>query len=252
MIDSLRKAFSAYTKRPFLFVWGSLMYVFMLIIFFFAALAFLLAYFLFLSVIGQPFDLKSIPTLVVLGIIGLVFKFFASGLNASLARTYHSALWKQKTTITAFYTYALERSLQNFAILVIRDVFWLLLAGPFIAAYVFFLSTIQYMDVLIGLIVATITFVIHMLFTPALLSSGAFTTGLYSSLLHGLNLLKRKHVMFVGLYIIFAVFWLLNFVPFVQLVTIFFLYPIAYSALILMMENYGKGTSRSKKKQEEE
>lgn len=252
MIESLKRSFNAYTKNPFLFVWGSMMYVFMVLIFFFAALGLLLAYFMFLSVIGQPFDLQSIPTMGFLAVLSIAFLFFSSGLNASLAKAYRSAFWKNNTSITAFYTYALEKAPQNFAILLIRDFIWLMLAGPVIAIYVYFLTTVPYMDWIIGLVVATITFTIHMLFTPALLSTGALESGLYNSLKHGFNVLRRKHIMFIGLYFLFAIVWLLNFIPFVQLVTIFFLYPVVYTALIVMMENTGKQPIKTKKRKKEE
>lgn len=252
MIESLKRSFNAYTKNPFLFVWGSLMYVFMIVIFFFAAIGLLLVYFMFLSVIGQQFDPQSIPTMAFLAVLGIAFIFFSSGLNASLARTYRSAFWKNNTSITAFYTYALEKAPQNFAILLIRDGIWLMLAGPIIAIYVYFLTAIPYMDMIVGLMIATITFVIHMIFTPALLSVGALETGLYNSLKHGMNILRRKHIMFIGLYFLFAIVWLLNFIPFVQLVTIFFLYPLLYTALIVMMENTGKQPAKVKKRRKEE
>ncbi|MFH1520215.1 MAG: hypothetical protein ABID61_01075 [Candidatus Micrarchaeota archaeon] len=248
MIDSLKRSFNTYTKKPFLFVWGSMMYVFMVLVFLFAALGLLLAYFMFLSIIGQEFDLQSIPTLGFLAVIGLAFLFFSSGLNASLAKAYRSAFWKNNTSITAFYTYALEKAPQNYAILLIRDFIWLMLAGPIIAIYIYFLETVPYMDAIVGLVIVTITFVIHMMFTPALLSAGALEVSLFNSLRLGFNTLRRRHIMFIGLYFLFAIVWILNFIPFVQLVTIFFLYPVLYTALIVMMENTGKQPSRSKKK----
>ncbi|VVC03988.1 Uncharacterised protein [Candidatus Bilamarchaeum dharawalense] len=248
----MKKSFSAYTKNPFLFVWGSLMYVFMLVIFFFAALGLLLVYFIFLSLIGQEFDLQSIPTIVFLVLIGLVFMYFTNGLNAALARTYHAALWREKTTITAFYSYALERAPLNFAIQLLRDLIWVLLAGPVIAIYVLFLTGVPYMDAIVGLVILTITFVIHMVFTPALITAGAFEAGLYSALRHGFNTLRRKHIMFIGLYFLFAIVWLLNFIPFIQLVTIFFLYPIIYSSMVMIVENAGRPPSKSKKHKREE
>ncbi|MFH1784866.1 MAG: hypothetical protein ABH842_00410 [Candidatus Micrarchaeota archaeon] len=253
MIESLKKSFSAYTKNPFLFLWGSIMYVFMLILFFFATLGLLLIYFIFLSVIGQEFDLEAIPTIGFLGIIGLAFVFFANGLNASLAWAYHGALWKEKITLTSFFSYALEKAPQNFAIQLLRDLIWILVAGPLIALYYFVLIDVAYMDWIIGLTVAMITFVIHMIFTPAFVSSGAFDAGLYSSLRHGFNVLRRKHIMFIGLYILFALTWILNFIPFVQIATIFFLYPVVYGALIVMTENSSKSKSgRTKKHYKEE
>jgi hypothetical protein len=130
--------------------------------------------------------------------------------------------------------------------MLIRDLIWLVLVGPAIAGYVYVVlqGTADAGLLLPSYVVAVgyalvMTFLIHMAFTPAFLSAGAFGTGMTASLKNSYRLLRKKHVFFVGLYALFAVTWLLDFVPIVQLASLFAAYPITYGSLIAMLENNG-------------
>lgn len=237
MIASITKAFNAYSKNPFLFVWGSLMYMVLLVAFLLAGLGLILAYFIALSVFGKDFDPQSLPSIAIFGVIALTFVFFSGGLNASLARAFRGAVWKEKTSLTKFYAYALDKAPETFGIMLLRDLLWLLLAGPGIGGYLYFLKGIDFMDVLTGMYVLTVTFTLHLMFTPALLSAGALDTGFYSSMKHAFEFMRKRHIFFITAYSLFAVVWFLNFIPFVQFITIFFAYPVLYSAMIVMFED---------------
>ena len=143
-MESLKKAFNMISKQPFLFVWGSLLFLFMFILFTFAAIGLFLSYFLFLSLFGQEMNLESLPTLAVIGIIVILLLFFTNAINAALAMAYKAALNKRKITLTKFYSYALDRAPTVFGIMLLRDFFWLVLVGLFIGIYFQFLSFIQF------------------------------------------------------------------------------------------------------------
>ena len=213
------------------------MYVFMLLVVACASAGLLIMYFLAISVLNIPFDTSSTITMVVCGIIVLIFLFLSGGLNAALARAYHSAFWREKTSLTTFYAIALDKAPEVFGIMLLRELVWLLFAGPAIAIYVMFLSGVAYTDAIVGAYVLFVTFIIHMTFTPAFLCAGTFGTNLFRSLKHTLEFLKRKHIFFILLYIVFAVVWLLNFVPLIDIVTIFIVYPIVYTAMTVMIED---------------
>ncbi|MFH0737908.1 MAG: hypothetical protein V1827_04750 [Candidatus Micrarchaeota archaeon] len=251
MIESITKAFESFSKRPFLFIWGTLMYIILLLAFFFAALGIVMAYFVVLSLLDKELDPTSPASLIIAGALGLVFIFFSNGLNGALARAYRSAVWKEKTSLTKFFSYSLEKTLEMFGIMVVRDALWLLLAGPVIALYFYFLATTQYMDILVGLYVMSVTFIMHMLFTPAFISAGALDMGIVASMKHAFEFVRRKHLFFVVIYALFAVVWALNFIPFIQFVTLFFAYPLLYSALIIMMEEAMKGGREEKEVDDE-
>ncbi len=251
MIESINKAFKSFSKRPFLFVWGSLMYMALLFATLFAAFGIALIYFIALSVFNVAFDPGALSSLAVFGAIIIVSVFLSGGLNAALARAYRSAIWKEKTSLTKFFAYALDKAPEMFGIMLIRDLIWLLLAGPGIAIYVFFLAGVDFMDVLIAMYVLFVTFVIHMLFTPAFVCAGALGTPLFSSMKHAFDFMRRRHIFFIALYALFAVVWALNFIPFVQFVTLFFAYPVLYAALIVMFEDSIKGEKELEEDEEE-
>jgi hypothetical protein len=237
LIDSIRKSFNAFSKMPFMFVWGSLMYLFMLGAVLFTVIGFAMAYLVALSVLNQPVNLYSSVSVVVFSIAALAFVFLSGGLNAALARAYHSAFWKERTSMTAFFKFALNKAPEMFGIMLIRDLIWLVLGGPAIAAYIYFLEDYAFTDVLVGIYLLFITFVIHMLFTPAFISAGAFGTDLMSSLKHGIVFLRKRHIYFISIYAIFALAWILSWIPLLNFATLFFFYPVMYVAMIVMMED---------------
>jgi hypothetical protein len=236
MIASLSKAFSAYTRKPFNFVWSSLLYIIMLLLFTLGCAGLFVIYFLFASVFNKAVSFSSISTLVVSAFIVIIFMFFANGLNAALAMAYRKSMNREKTSLMAFYSHALGRAPVMFALMLIRDLAWLLLVGPFIAVYVYMLQGVAYVDLLLGAYAVFMTFILHMAFTPAFLSAGAYKTGLLASLRNSLRLLRNKHIFFICLYAMFALAWLLSFVPFIQLATLFFAYPVLYAAMLSMLE----------------
>ncbi|MFH0884671.1 MAG: hypothetical protein V1861_03095 [Candidatus Micrarchaeota archaeon] len=250
MIESITKAFNSYSKTPFLFIWGSLMYLILLIAFFFAGLGLVLAYFISLSVFGKELDLQSLATMSIFGVIALAFIFFSGGLNAALARAYRSAIWKEKTSLTKFYAYALEKAPEMFGIMLLRDLLWLLLAGPGIAVYVYFLKDVPIMDILTGLYVISVTFMLHLIFTPAFISAGALGTSFFSSMKHAFEFMRKRHIFFITIYSLYAVVWFLNFVPFVQFITLFFAYPVLYGAMVVMFEDSLKNVADKEEDEE--
>ena len=208
LIESMSKAFRLYSKTPFLFVWGSLVYIFLLIVCLFAAVGLFLIYFMALSAFDQVLNFESIPTLAVIGIIVLLFLFFANGLNAALAMTYRKALSKGKISVARFFSYAMDKAPQMFGIMIVREFIWILLVGPFLA-----------------------------IFTPAFVLAGGFGIDIFNSMKLDLDFLKQRHIFFIGLYIVFAIVWLLNFIPFVHIATLFFAYPVVYAAIVVMLDN---------------
>jgi len=236
LMESLKKSFSSYSKKPFALVWGSLLYIFLFITFLLAGIGIFLIYFLFLSTLGQELNPEAISTLAVVGIIAVLLLFFMGGINAALARAYRNTLTGRKTSLAEFYSYALDKAPDMFGIQLIREGMWLLLVGPALALYIYYLEGYEFMDMLIGTYAFFMTFVIHMLFTPAFLMIGAFGASFYNSLQYGMEFLRKRHIFFIGLYILFAFAWIFNFIPFLQIASIFFLYPLIYNAMIIMLK----------------
>jgi hypothetical protein len=247
MIASLSKSFTAYSRKPFMFVWCSFLYLLMLALFTLASLGLFIIYFLIASVFNKAVSFTSLSTILVSVLILIMLAFFANGLNGALAAAYRRAMNREKTSLVTFYSQALSRAPPMFAIMLVRDLVWMVLVGPFIALYIYALQGVAYMDALIGAYALFTTFIIHMLFTPAFVSAGAFGTGMVLSLRNAVRLLRNRHIFFIALYALFAIVWLLSFVPFIQLATLFFAYPVVYGALIAMLEG---GTRREDTEEE--
>lgn len=237
MIESLKRAFSAYSRNPLPFVWGSVMYLLLSAVFLFASIGLLLLYFLSMSVFNQAVDPGSIGTIAFVGVVGILFAFILSGLNAALARDYRSGLWKEKMSLTKFFSYAIDKAPSAFVIVLIQGFVLLVLAGPAIAVYVLFLRGVDFVDIALWMYLLVVTFIVSLLFTPAIVYNGAVGLDIVSSFKRSVRLFTHKHINFIGLFIVFSIAFALNFVPLVQLVSIFFLYPVTYTAMISMMEN---------------
>lgn len=239
-MEELSKAFRIYAGKPFLFVWGSLLYIISFILCLFAAAGIFLLYFMALALLGQPFSLESIPTIVIGGLVIFIFLFLSKGLEGALLMAYNNALTKNKTSLTKFFSYAMYRAPEMFGISLIRDILFVLLVAPLAAIYFFVLSGIPYLDILLGVYTLLMFFLTRLMFAPAIVFAGAFETGMFDSLKKGFGLIKTKNIYFMILYGIFAFVWILNSIPFIQIVTFFFAYPVVQSAMILMMKGSGK------------
>lgn len=237
LLDSLRRAFNAYTRHPFIFVWGSLVYLLMLLVFALATFGFFVLFFMAASLLGVTVDFGQLPTQVAAAVIAVVFMYFNGGLNAGLAMTYHKALTKNKTSLAEFYAFAMHKAPEMFGILLVREFLTLLLVGPAVAVYVFFLQGVEFADYLLYTYALGWVFVLHCLFTPAFIAAGAFGKNMFAAMRHAFYFMKAKHVNYIGLFILFAFVWLMNFIPLVQFATLFFAYPLVYAALIQMMES---------------
>jgi hypothetical protein len=220
------------------------MYVALQLLFALAALGVFLIYFFIASVFGLSTAVTSTPTIVAAAVSLLMLLLFSCGLNAGLLRSYAAALEGRKTTVAEFLRYSLQKAPEMFAITVVRDLLLVILVAPLLVAYVYSFKTLPYMDIFVAAYALGMTFLIHFLFTPALLSMGVFGTDPVSSFRNGIGFLKRKHFNAMALYAVFALVWLLNFVPVVQIITIFVVYPAAYSALIVMFQGSGGARTR--------
>ncbi len=235
MLSNIKRAFKAYTKGPFNFAWASLLACVFYGVAVLAALGVFLVFFMTIAAFNH-YAINDPITIVVGAIIIILLKLLTGGVNAALAQAYSDASNGKKTGITEFYMKALKSAPSAFAITLIRDIIWLIIIIPIVLLYVFALKGVQYIEIVVGLYALFTMWLIHMLFTPALLSSALTGAGVFSSLKQGFRILKKKHAYFAGAYIVFAITWLLNFIPILQILSIFVLFPISYGTLITFVE----------------
>ena len=240
LASGFSKALSAFSRSPLSFVWASFFYVVLLAVVSFAAIGIFLIYFMITSVAEQPVlnPAPSIPTIVVLVLLGLFVSLCSAGLSGALTRAYREAMnGGKKTSMADFYGYMLRCAPMCFSIALIRDVFSAFFIVPAAVIYSLYLSTTGFADVVVGLFILFVSFIAHMGFAPAFISAGTgLETNLLGALKRGLRVLTSKHVYFLLFYVLFAFVWLLCFVPIIQIIAIFALLPIAYSALITFVE----------------
>ena len=150
MFSSIKRAFSAYTAKPFLFIWGSFLYLFLLLVLSLAVFGLFLIYFMIASAFSYEITfeatLESLPNIVVMVILAAIFVYFLGAFNAALARTYNDAASGAKTSFLDFYHYGLSRAPVMFGILLMRILVSLLIIGPVALIYYYFLTDYEYMD----------------------------------------------------------------------------------------------------------
>ena len=241
MIESLKKVFRENSNQPFYFAWPTIVFIFMQLVFVFAAIGIFLIYFVVAALLGVNTGIDQLPTQIAVALVAVLLIFFSTGLNASLARAYYNAVKKEKTSVVEFFKTALVKSPVAFTVQLIREFLYLLVVGPVVAVFYLYLKDIQYVDILFYVYVFFATFIVHMLFTPALISNGIYGTGLFSSLKNGFTLLRRRHIFFFGLYMVFAFVWLANIIPFFNIITLFFLYPLVYASMGVLMDSTIRG-----------
>ena len=234
------KSLAAFTRNPLAFVWASFIYLVMLAVFICAAVGIFIIYFIGASVLNQPIlnPGPTVPTIILGIFIGVLLLFSMSGLNGALARSYREAMNGRKTSMAAFFATALSCARGVFVIQLIRDIIWLVLVGPALAIFVLYFSNTEYMDIIIGTYAFFMTFVIHLIFTPALVAFGVgIETKVVGAFKRIPRTLRANPILFVGTYILFAFVWLLNFVPVIDFFTVFAVFPILYTALIATIES---------------
>ncbi len=240
MASGFSKSLAAFTRNPLAFVWASFIYLVMLAVFLFAAFGIFVIYFIGASVLNQPIlnPGPTMPTIILGALIGILLLFSMAGLNGALARSYRDAMNGRKTSIAAFFATALSCAPGMFVIQLIRDIVWLIVVGPALAALVLYFSNTEFMDVIIGTYAFFTTFVIHLIFTPALVSYGAaIESNVGGAFKRIVRTFKTSAIASIGIYILFSFVWLLNFVPVIDLITIFAAFPIMYAALIATFES---------------
>jgi len=239
---SIGRAYNAFGKNSFGFIWASLLCAFMIAIGFFASLGIFLIYFVIASAASYPileYGAPTIPTGMVLVVSALFFLFIAGGFNGALAMAYRNAAAGYKTSLGSFYSHALKTAGPIFGITVVRDLVWLVFVGSALGLSVFALQGQDTINLLIMVYAFFMTFIIHFLFTPAILSAATMGLGIVPAIKRGFTVVSRFHVMLLVLYGIFAFCWLLNLIPIIGLLSIFILYPLSYSTLLVAVSVAG-------------
>jgi len=234
MIGELQRAFKAYADKPFLFMWGSVLYVFFILVFLLSAVGLAMIGLIVSFLLEYPLAFDSPIVIATIVLIFLYFLYFTGGVNAALIKTYQNSMNAKKTSLIEFYQYAISHAPLMFGITLMRDLFAVLLIAPFGALYYFYLIDYELTDVLLGIYSGAVLFFLHFLAMPAVVSCGMSELP-FDAFRRVYFVIKNKHIFFFIAFLLFSVTWPLNLVPIIQFLTLFFIYPIILSATITMV-----------------
>ena len=237
MFDSLSKSFRAYTSNPVGFSLNSLFLILyqVLVVLVVAGLWFI--FFFVASIFYLPADS---PIFLVFDALLLVLLFyFSAGVKGAYVWSCNEILEGRRASMLDFFRYIRGNAGTFFFLTLLKYFFTALFTVPLILLYLYVLVDyeVQYLDALIYLTAAFLAFIIHFLFFPSIVSAATYGSSISRSLRLGFRMIKKKNILALGLYILYAFVWILNYIPLVQILSLFVLYPIVYSAMIVMFKD---------------
>jgi len=235
----LKTVFAAYGEKPFLFIWGSVLYVFFSLLVLFATFGIILFSSLILFFAGVPISFEDYTNILLYGIpifVAVLFLIYMNGcINAATIYAYKKALSGSPVSLVEFYHYGLDRGAMMFSIGILRDFFMFVVIGLGIAVYYYTLQGWEYGLHLLSAYSLSVFFFFHLLTKPGIIACGLGEHP-YEAFKKVYLVFAEKHVYFLVFFTIYGAIWLLNFIPLIQFVSLPVLYPLVYSALIKMVE----------------
>lgn len=199
--------------------------------------AFLIIYYL-LSMVG----IGDVPILISIigGVLLVLYLVMMNGLKGALINTLKNITKREKPSITYFFKYALYRGEVFFAITVLKYVVAAIPLVPIYLLYQYVLLPMEvpYIDWIFGIVVGAILFLVEVPFVYAYVAAATNDFGIIKSLKSSLRLLRKKSFSAFGVYTLYALIWVTLYIPLLNIITVFALYPMMYTAIILFYEKY--------------
>ncbi|VVC01325.1 Uncharacterised protein [uncultured archaeon] len=238
MINDVKAAFTAYSEKPFLFMWGSVLYVFFLLVFLLSAIGIAMIGLMAAFILNVNITTDS-PFVLGLGaVLVLYYLFVSSGVTAALINSYSRAMAFNSTNLLDFYHYALSKALLVFGIGLMWDLANLVLIGPVAALYfLVYLKDYEpsmFVDGMFYIYVLLILFITHFVTFPMVVSASLGKSP-FESFRSAYFALRSRHMFLLLLFICLCLTMLLNLVPVVQFISLFFLLPVVLASLIKMV-----------------
>ncbi|MEM3075214.1 MAG: hypothetical protein QW590_00095 [Candidatus Bilamarchaeaceae archaeon] len=232
----LSKAFALYTDKPFLFMWGSVLYVFFILLFFLSALGIVMLTLIISFLADYPLTYDS-PVVIGLGLILFIYLvYFTGGITAAMVLVYKNAMRSAKTSLLDFYNYLLSKAPVMFGITLMREVFTALAVGG-VGGLLYYLGWFEYeyVDVLFAVYALGVVFLMRLIAMPAIITCGLGEKSTFEAFRMIYVLITKRHIYFLITFALFSLAWVLNLIPIVQFISLFCIFPIAYAALIEMV-----------------
>jgi len=241
MFDSIQRAISSYTSKPVPFVGVAFIHLALQLLVLFALLGVFLIGFFIASVVKVPVD--SPPLIALAIILAILFFYFSSGVKGAALNGYLNVLNGDKVSFFDFYHYSLKKAPRFFGLFLVRSFFELLPTGVLAALYFFVIKNwnLPYADAIVAFFSLLFTFIVHYVFYGAFVSAAVYDSGIKDSLKNCFKFLKFTHVFALILYVAYAIVWLTQFVPVINIITFFVSFPIVYTAMILYFQKIISG-----------
>ncbi len=241
MFDSIQRAVSSYTSKPIAFVGVAFIHLALQLLVLLALLGVFLIGFFITSIIKVPVD--SPPMLALAVILVILFFYFSSGVKGAALNAYSNVLNGEKVNFFDFYHYSLRKAPRFFGLFLVRSVFQLLPVGVLAALYFFVIKNwnLPYADAFVAFFSLLFTFIVHYIFYGAFVSAAVYDSGIKDSLKNCFKFLKFTHIFALILYVAYAIIWLTQFVPIINIITFFVSFPIAYSAMVVYFQKIISG-----------
>lgn len=231
------EAFRAYKRAPTAYMYITLLATIFSLLGILASFGIIMLAFFFFAVLNLSFF--SVYGLVICVIIGLALLWFISGVHGSRFHFHNEILNGRKYSMSSgfaeFLNYATGYASDFFLIAFIRLILILLPTGLLFYAYTYALQyNVPYIDVIFILIDLGIVFLICFLFSPTFLSLSLYDTGIGAAFGNGMRFLAKAHIKALVLYFLYAIVWVLNLIPLLNLFTLFIIYPMLCTSMISM------------------
>ncbi|MBI5051482.1 hypothetical protein HZC08_01855 [Candidatus Micrarchaeota archaeon] len=237
MFNSLNSSVNAFKESPIQFAYATFVAILMNFIVLFALAGIYLIFFFVMSILNLTSVIEAFAVLG--GVLAIVYLYFFSAFKGALLNAYSTASKKSRVSVTEFYNYALSNGFRFFSLKILQILLLLLLIGPLVAFYFLYLKAnpIKYADYALLVLGIAELFFVELFFYPAYVSATVFSSGVFKSLKFAFTFFRKKHLYAFLLFVLYCFVWLFNFIPVIQLVTLFVVQPIIVTAMILFVQN---------------
>lgn len=204
-----------------------------MIIFIAMALLSTLGIFFIFFFLATILNLQISSILLPFGIVASLFNIYLlSGLNGAVFKSYRQ---NERISFVQFYSNFLATVSASFKLSLLRLIICILIIAPAALIYYFALIENQYALYALILYSLIVVYSIFLLLAPSFIFASFGSRRIIPTLKQNFNFLKVKHIRYAALYALYAICFILNFIPLLQLVSIFFLYPLLCTALMEMI-----------------
>lgn len=242
--ESVKEAVNSFKRMPTMYVYFSVLATLFCLLSLLSGIGLLILVFFLFSIIN--YSLLSLPGLVIGVIIALGTFWFMSGVEGATIRFYYNLLsgrnYNLQSGFTEFLSYILGNASEFFLISLVRAI---IAAIPLLLLFIIYTMlqqyNVPYVDVLLSIIGLGMLFIIYFLLFPVFISLAVYdTAGLKAAFKNSIRVLSRGHIKALVLYAAYCFVWVLNFIPILNLFTLFIAYPIIYTSLIALFRRIVK------------